>query len=95
MKRKFKVIGIIIAVLGLIALFTVPSKVTYERQDTIADDNPIEEVIEKVQRSEVEEAEEMLRKATEKLDIEEARLLEEIAEREAKIEEINKVRSSF
>ena len=55
----------------------------------------VKEVIEQIKKDTIDEARKQLEEATSALAKEEERLLAEIAEREARIEQINDIRSSF
>lgn len=99
-------ITLALGIIGSIYLLSVAEKhslITYS-----APDNPVVEQVQGIieQEDDLEAATRLLEEATRKLDEEERRLLEEIeaasstyhavrAEKEARIAEINKIRSSF
>jgi LPS O-antigen subunit length determinant protein (WzzB/FepE family) len=84
----FTFVGAFIAGLAFIA----QPNVTYYQAERATSTSSI---MERVKKSDVEIARDMLAEATAKLDAEEARINEQIAELEAKLEEIRTVRISF
>lgn len=98
MKKALKIVALIITVtIAVVATMTLwtPEVVTVERSSSVPE-NVIETVTNMVEDiDEVTEAERMLREATEKLDAEEERLNGEIEVLEARVAEINRIRSSF
>lgn len=104
-------IFLLLVTVGAVGLLGYSGWVIYKGMTTEKTEAPAPTVIEQVHevvapKSDVEKARDMLAEATAQLDAEEAKLLKEIddinaeastkvAEREAKIAEINKIRSSF
>lgn len=88
------VISIIVFSFGIAYTILDPSWVAGDpeiEREVIATTTPV--VVE--EKDTIVEAQELLMEGKKKLDAEEARLLEEIAEREARIEEISTIRASF
>jgi hypothetical protein len=90
MKYLIAAIAIAVVIAGL--AFIAQPNVTYYQAER-ATSTPT--ILERVKKSDVEIARDMLAEATAKLDAEEARINEQIAELEAKLEEIRTVRISF
>jgi hypothetical protein len=90
MKYLVSAIAIAVVIAGL--AFIAQPNVTYYQAER-ATSTPT--ILERVKKSDVEIARDMLAEATAKLDAEEARINEQIAELEAKLEEIRTVRISF
>jgi hypothetical protein len=90
MKYLISAIAIAVVIAGL--AFIAQPNVTYYQAER-ATSTPT--ILERVKKSDVEIARDMLAEATAKLDAEEARINEQIAELEAKLEEIRTVRISF
>jgi ribosomal protein L20 len=90
MKYLIAAIAIAVVIAGL--AFIAQPNVTYYQAERATSTSSI---MERVKKSDVEIARDMLAEATAKLDAEEARINEQIAELEAKLEEIRTVRSSF
>ena len=90
MKYLIAAIAIAVVIAGLVFI-AQPNVTTYQSERATSTGS----IMERVKKSDVEIARDMLAEATAKLDAEEARINEQIAELEAKLEEIRTVRSSF
>ena len=90
MKYLISAIAIAVVIAGL-AFIAQPNVTHYQAERATSTGS----IMERVKKSDVEIARDMLAEATAKLDAEEARINEQIAELEAKLEEIRTVRSSF
>jgi hypothetical protein len=89
---KYLIAAIAIAVVIAGIAFIAQPNVTYYQAERATSTGSI---MERVKKSDVEIARDMLAEATAKLDAEEARLLEERNLIDQKLEDINKIRQSF
>ena len=98
MKAIIKFIKKLAIYTSIVGIVGITAYVAYyvTRPSTVTTAPAVEEVVvEEVHRDALDIAREELQRATAALDAEEEKLLAEIAEREARIEQINEIRSSF